>query len=367
MNILQIFNGFADRWNANGYYRLTLAVRLSGLGHPVICVADPDCSFTRKTRERSLRTFDLTVDTDNPLRYFSVVRQIRRLIRENDIDVINCHRGKIMAAFIRAARTSGRKVTVVRTHGEDRLPNTHLLARLESRSIDKYIVTTEKLKTYYLSRFNIDESDIKVIYGGASHPIHSETQRIKPSPPGKQGMFTIGILGRSSAVKGHRTAIEALKQVAEAVSIPVVLKLAGGKKQKSLDEFRTFAQEHGLSETQVDIVGWVENPAEFIAHVDMGLIPSLGSEMICRVLMEFIAFGKPVFGSDVNAVGEVIRTFNIGLTSPPGQPDRLAENIIEAVNNPSRMDEWAEHASRAYESVFSPRRFAEITSGFYTG
>jgi len=365
MNILQVFNGFSDRWNANGYYALSLAEGLAGLGHKVICAADPGCPFIQKAQERNLRIYELKVDTDNPFVYFSVMRHIRNLIHKENIDIINCHRGKMMHAFIRAAHTSDRNVTVVRTHGEDRMPNTHFLSRLESRHIGKYIVTTERLKEYYLSRFNLNESDIAVIYGGVSHQIHSDRERIEPSCPRNEGIFTIGILGRPSAVKGHRTAIKAMKRVIDSVSMPVVLKIAGGRNQERLEGFRQYAQECGLAEDRIQILGKVENAAEFIAGIDIGLIPSLGSEMICRVLMEFLAFGKPVFGSDVNAVGEVIRKFSVGLASPAGDADTLAQNIIQAVTSDSRMDEWASRARTSYESVFAPDAFARITAEFY--
>ena len=76
MNILQVMNGFADRWNANGYHALALAAAQRDLGHTVICVADPGCRFAAEARRRDLPVAALTVDTDNPGRYFGIRRRI---------------------------------------------------------------------------------------------------------------------------------------------------------------------------------------------------------------------------------------------------------------------------------------------------
>src|SRR5690606_1002039 len=48
----------------------------------------------------------------------------------------------------------------------------------------------------------------------------------------------------------------------------------------------------------------VSNPARLLSQTAVGLVPSLGSEIICRVAEEFLLCGTPVVAADVGALRE---------------------------------------------------------------
>jgi glycosyltransferase involved in cell wall biosynthesis len=362
MNILQVFNGFSDRWNANGYYALALSEALAELGHKVICVCDQDSPFHKKAMEKGLKIHSLAVDTNNPLSYFSIKRNILDLINTHEIDVINCHRGMVMAAYIKAASASGRDVQIIRTHGEPKFPNTGFFSKREKKQIHKIIATTDRMKDFYIQNFNIEEQRIRTIYGSPSTDIHIEASNAERSDkPGSPAV--IGMIGRMSDSKGHRTALEAVRKVIDQGG-DVYLKIATGKFQERTDEFRAYAEELGVS-ASVEFLGYVESIPEFIQSTDIGIIPSLVSEMICRVLMEFMAFGKPVIGSKVNAVGEVIGKSEAGITFPPGDADALAQGILKIISDQKLLTALSSNSKQAYTSQYTPQKFAEATLEFY--
>lgn len=366
MNILQVMNGFADRWNANGYAALALAAAQRDLGHKVICVADPVCRFTVEARKLDLPVVELTVDTDSVWRYFGIRRRIGDLIRTEAIDVVHCHRGMMLAAYVRAARAAGRAVRVVRTHGEDRLPRSHWLARREVRRLDGVITTTEAMRGVYLEQFGLAPERVRTIYGSVSQPVAAAAAAGAP-PPGGAPDLVLGFIGRPSMVKGHAVAVAALGRVIRGSTRRVVLRFAGRVPDPLRAVLEGTMRDHGVPADRVDFAGYVHDIPAFIRGVDIGVIPSVRSEMICRVLMEFTAFGRPVAGSTVNAVGEVITQFGLGLASPPGDAEALAQNILRLVDDWVLFDRCAEKSRAAYAGTFTPEQCARATLDFYAG
>jgi glycosyltransferase involved in cell wall biosynthesis len=364
MNILQVMNGFADRWNANGYAALALAAAQRDLGHKVICVADPVCRFTVEARKLGLPVVELTVDTDNAWRYFGIRRRIGDLIRTEAIDVVHCHRGMMLAAYVRAARAAGRAVRVVRTHGEDRLPRSHWLARREIGRLDGVITTTEAMRGVYLEQFDLAPEQVRTIYGSVSQPVAAAAAAGAP-PPGGGSDLILGFIGRPSMVKGHAVAVAALGRVVRDCSRRVVLRFAGRVPGPLRAALEGTMRVHGVPADRVEFAGFVHDIPAFIRGVDIGVIPSVRSEMICRVLMEFTAFGRPVAGSTVNSVGEVIRRFGLGLASPSGDADALAANILRLANDPALLAQCAAGSRAAYAADFIPERFARAVLDFY--
>ncbi len=59
------------------------------------------------------------------------------------------------------------------------------------------------------------------------------------------------------------------------------------------------------------VTGRRDDVSDVICAMDLGVIPSLGSEAVCRVGMEMLSCGIPVIGSDVGVIPEIIPPSNI--------------------------------------------------------
>lgn len=152
------------------------------------------------------------------------------------------------------------------------------------------------------------------------------------------------VVGRYDPVKGHAELIDAFakanfnQQLVQLVCIgesqnvrmsslfeKSVAALGSGKSEAT----RAFAENQQSTKRIFFFDERVENVRDFIASAHFGLIPSLGSEVICRVAVEFLQAGTPVVASYVGALNEVLTGSPARVYSPQSQ-----QQFIEAL-------EWA--------------------------
>lgn len=74
----------------------------------------------------------------------------------------------------------------------------------------------------------------------------------------------------------------------------------------------------------------VSNVALWMRQSSFGLIPSLGSEVICRVAVEFLQQGTPLVSSDAGALAEVLPS-SCALLYQNGSTEKLAETLTKAI------------------------------------
>lgn len=131
-------------------------------------------------------------------------------------------------------------------------------------------------------------------------------------------------------------------------TLTVVGEGAGGERLSA--EF----ERHGVNE-RVELRGTVphrELPSVYAAH-DIFLYPGVWDEPFGRVLLESLAAGTPVVGSDVGAVAEIVGEGGI-VVEPSAES--LADGVLELVES-SRLTACAE-AARDEVSAYTPGALA---------
>jgi glycosyltransferase involved in cell wall biosynthesis len=125
----------------------------------------------------------------------------------------------------------------------------------------------------------------------------------------------VGFLGRLDPTKGIETLLAALRALR---GLPVEAASAGRGQP---------GYEAGLRDAAADLparfLGHVE-PREFLAGVDVLVVPSVWQEPFGRVVPEAFSSGVPVVGSDAGGIPESIGPGGPGFLFPPGDADRLA-------------------------------------------
>jgi glycosyltransferase involved in cell wall biosynthesis len=81
----------------------------------------------------------------------------------------------------------------------------------------------------------------------------------------------------------------------------------------------------GLGEV-VDLMGFTSDPLQQYADCDLAVLPSLYGEGIPMTLLEAMAAGRPVVGSDIDGIREVLMD-GAGILVPPGNARALADGI----------------------------------------
>jgi len=119
------------------------------------------------------------------------------------------------------------------------------------------------------------------------------------------------------------------------------------------------------TEDNFRFVGKVKDVREIISLFDVGVISSVGSETICRVALEYMSMGKPVVGTRINAVPEVVEDSANGLLVEPRNPQKLAEALIELLQDEHKRKRFGEKSRSIVLDKFTLDIFAQKTEEVY--
>jgi glycosyltransferase involved in cell wall biosynthesis len=178
----------------------------------------------------------------------------------------------------------------------------------------------------------------------------------------------IGFLGRVAEEKGLRTLLKALARLRDRLleeDVPWRLVVVGaGPFEEAFDE---QAAALGLAD-RVERTGYVPHTEapRYLAAFDMLVIPSETQsnwkEQFGRVIIEAMACGTPVVGSDSGEIPHLIEATGGGVAVPEGQPEALADGLAKLLRQPPRRRALAEAGRETvlqkYTHAALARRFA---------
>jgi glycosyltransferase involved in cell wall biosynthesis len=196
-------------------------------------------------------------------------------------------------------------------------PLRKLIHRLSHHQVAGFISPCEVL-TSELKRFT-------------DKPIHSiviglDAAFWRPSPRASQRPKCL-IFGRFDPIKGHREFMVLWKQILAdyAERFPhgarPLLQMAGRNENLTKQDLLNTARALGLTEDIEVLEGHAQDPSQLLSSAAVGIIPSLGSEVICRVAQEFLLCGTPILVSKAGALNEVLFE-SAGLCSSLSAHDR---------------------------------------------
>jgi len=174
--------------------------------------------------------------------------------------------------------------------------------------------------------------------------------------------FTVGFLNRLVNAKGTAVAIDALAELPPDVRMMIV---GDGPMDGSI---REAARNRGLN-GRVEIKARVPSTdvPKLLRGFDVVILPSLTTrnwkEQFGRVLIEAMACGVPVIGSDSGEIPNVIG--DAGLIVPEGSAAALADAIQSIRTNALLRADLAERGRERVLQKFTHAHVAELTKAAY--
>ncbi|MBD1845940.1 glycosyltransferase family 4 protein [Cyanobacteria bacterium FACHB-63] len=173
----------------------------------------------------------------------------------------------------------------------------------------------------------------------------------------------IGYVGRIVEQKGLKTLLLALNEIR---SLPWRLVMIGSGEYET--EFDAIAQQLNLSDRiqKLGFIPFTETP-NYLSALDVLVLPSetrsSWKEQFGRVIIEAIACGTPVIGSDSGEIPHLINATKGGLVFPEGNAIALAQKLSELILNPELRSHYATTGRQAvlsqYTNALLAQRFAE--------
>lgn len=265
-----------------------------------------------------------------------------------------------------------RKRIVITAHDVvpfDATPSDMPWLRRVYRQADRIIVHTEGAASVLKERFGIGAPVAAVIPHGPFLRFADEhrmdrrqaRQRLDIAPDARILLF----FGQVKRVKGLQHLIEAFKKVADREPHARLL-IVGPEWKESFAPYESLLREHGLTERVTARIEYVpdEQAALYFSAADVVALPYTESYQSGVLYMAY-SFARPVVASAVGGLQEAIEHGATGLLVPPGDPERLAEAIVDLLGDPVRAAQMGERGRALAETRFGWTDIAAKTLDVY--
>ena len=205
------------------------------------------------------------------------------------------------------------------------------LERLAVRAADRVVVTSEAAGNYLVARHGLDRGRLRIV------PNAIDMELFAPPPVDRREKGLVAFVGRLVPEKR----LDVL--VAAATTVPGVRLLVIGEGPEG-ERLADRAAAAGVPLERAGTVPNAELPGR-LARAELFALPS-AYEGQPKALLEAMACGLPVVGSDVAGIREIVRHGETGWLAPPGDVDGLAA-ALRVLSNDAALRERLGRAGRA--------------------
>jgi glycosyltransferase involved in cell wall biosynthesis len=296
-----------------------------------------------------------------------LIARLYRQLRRGDYDLVHTHLIHADLYGSLAAKLAGVSVIMSTKHNEDRFREhpffiflNHLIAPLQQR----VIVISEALGRYTAKLEGVSPDRIVPIHYGlpfdhAAPPRPGAVRREFKLPAEAP---IIGIVGRLTEQKGHRTLLHAFARLLDEHPAARLLVVGEGELRPDL---QTLARELNIA-GRVIFTGYRDDASRLMADFDVLAVPSLW-EGFGLVLLEAMDAARPVVASRVSAIPEIVLDGETGLLVPPGDAQALASALGQLLDDPTLAAEMGRRGRERLRSHFSVERMVDETERVYRG
>ena len=297
----------------------------------------------------------------NPVQDLLAVLELRALIKAQGYAVVHTHNSKAGFLGRLAGRLAEAPVIVHTIHGfafHDQEPAWKrflykTVERWAAGWCDKLIVISQPLIEWALKEHIAPAGQMVKIYSGIDLKAFrnpADTGALRASLGLTKQDLVVGEVAKLWEGKGHDVLLKAVASIAQrAPSLRVVLVGEGGLRPR----LEALADSLGIR-NRVVFTGFHGDVAAITQVMDIAVLPSL-FEGMGRAVIEAQAAGKPVIGSRVGGIPDLIRQNVTGLLVEPGDVSGLASAIIQLCENPALRKQLGEAGSQSVDARFDAR------------
>ncbi len=296
---------------------------------------------------------------------FDLIKQLRKLVKSNQYDVIHCHQyTPYLYGLIASLFTSG---SVIFTEHGRFYPDygtwkRKLLNPFFSLLTAKITSISEATKFALVKYENFNSSDIDVIYNGIQDysriKVDETSLKLEFNIP--QNDFIFGTISRLQPIKNQEMMIKAFAKVHEKNRNIHLLVVGDGESKERLE---SLANELHL-EGNIVFTGFQRNPFLFHKIIDVFLLTSF-SEGTSMTLLEAMSFSKPCIVTNVGGNPELIKHNENGFLISSGDIENFSNMMEKLLNKPKILARMGHDGRKKYLSMFSIQNFISSFNSIY--
>ncbi len=330
--ILQVL----PKLDAGGAERVAIeiaeAVRLAG--HRSIIAAE-DGHLSSLAARAGVEVIHLGLSTKNPLKIWRNTRKLKKIIKENQVDLVHAHSRAPAWSAYRAAKRVG--IPFITTYHGAYGERTRLKKRYNKvmAAGARVVAVSHFIEDLIKSRYNIDPKKISVIHNGV------DLQKFDPASVRgdravrlakewriENGQPAILLPARLTGWKGQRLFIRALAKMRHDEAVGILIGSDQGR-HKYTGELLALAERLGVG-GRLRLAGHVDDMPAALKLADIVVNCSTEPEAFGRTIIEAQAMGKVVVAAGHGGAHETIDPDVSGFLFPPGDETALAA-IFDAI------------------------------------
>lgn len=264
---------------------------------------------------------------------------LSKIIKDENIKIVHAHDNTASLVSYLTKKIFGVNIKII-SHIHNCYP--FLKSNGVNKKIDKYLrnrydfnITCGKTVTdfykenadYFNEENNLTLSnamDIQYITNVDKRDVEEVVKNYK-IPSNKK---VLGFIGRLDEQKGVIPFIEELSKHKDEFKDSVIILVGNGSQE---EEIKALLRELGLQELFI-LTGFQENIKSFYPIIDVFFLPSL-YEGLPMVLLEAMAFKKPVISMNVGSISEVVVNDETGILIEQGNYKKFVNELISLKDN----------------------------------
>jgi len=336
-----------ERWDSGiTSYALASAEALQSRGHKVIFAGLSGKVPVGLAEKRSIETIGLSSAAS--------LFALRRIIKDNLVEVINVHDGK-SHALAAAAKIIFGGVRIVRFYADARPVRKHSFIW---NATDAFIAAAEFIKADFMNK-GLPKEKIKVVYQGMYRNFAEHAVPVKLA-----GKHNVSIVGRLDSVKGHECFIKAASRVLK--NFPdTFFYVIGAEKNVKIKHLKTLAEKYFVK--NIVFAGFVNDAVPYMKASDLGVIASDGSEAVSRAAAEWMSCGKALVTTTAGCLGELVEDGKTGLLVEINNYEAMAGAIEKLLKDAFLREDMGRAARKRSEFMFGFEKFAEAIEKIIKG
>ncbi|GAW95525.1 MULTISPECIES: glycosyltransferase [Colwellia] len=318
----------------------------------VLCIESPLGPFAEELQNNGIEFFELN---RQPGFDINLIKQIRRTIKDNAVDIIHCHQytpwvyGVIAAAFT--------KTKVIFTEHGRFYPDSSTWKRKLINPIlnlftDQVTAISKATKQALVEFESIPEKSIDVVYNGISplQVIQSDVEKLRIELSIPENHIVLGTIARFDPIKNHTMMLKAFALVLEQQPKTTLIMVGDGEERKNIE---TCVNQLNI-QNNVLLIGYQHKPHNYLALMDIYLLSSL-SEGTSMTLLEAMSLSKPCVVTNAGGNPEIVTDKENGFVTTNGIASEFAAGVIQVINSLENGNGLGHASKDRFDTLFSER------------
>lgn len=345
-------------WRGSQHQIIYSASTQAKRGHDVQIVCPKDSPLDQHAHELGLRTINVRIHNSTDLPALVRLARIFHTIKPDVVHLQDAHSHAVAGP---AAKLAGVPAVILSRRLDN--PINGLALRWQYRHFYDAVISVSDGVKQVLEDAGVMPERIRTIHSAVHDDLWQRTgdgERIKREfgfGPNNKIVLALAHIERR---KGIETLLDAMPMVASIIPGARALVVGGGSHRPQVEH---KAREMSLIGTVI-FTGFRNDIADLLAAADVVASPSY-LEGCCNAVMEGMAAGKPVVGTNVGGTPEIIRHGVNGLLIPPRDAESLASALINILTHPETAEQFGKAGRQIIREHFSVDRLADETLDVY--